>query len=246
MIRLCYYVEGQTEQAFVALVLKPHLAGFGVMVMGAVLAASGRSGGRVVCGGGRSYPVMRNDLRRLLKQDAHADIRFTTLFDLYALYDDFPGRDDREAQQPGVYQRVRHLEERFAADVGDRRFIPHIQLHEYEAVLLSRPDEFALLYDNPGKGIATLAEAVAKAGGPELVNDSYDTCPSRRIKTEFPRYGKLADGPELAAAIGLPTIRSACPHFDCWLKTLEGLTVQGVGEPPVRPAGLVNDGPAPL
>ena len=42
MVRLYFYVEGQTEQEYVRRVLMAHLAGFGVQVMGAVLAASGR------------------------------------------------------------------------------------------------------------------------------------------------------------------------------------------------------------
>jgi hypothetical protein len=45
MVRLYFYVEGQTEQEYAARVLTPHLAGFGVQVMGAVLAASGRKRG---------------------------------------------------------------------------------------------------------------------------------------------------------------------------------------------------------
>ena len=53
MVRLYFYVEGQTEQGYVKQVLTPHLAGFGVQVMGAVLAASGRKHGHVSRGGGR-------------------------------------------------------------------------------------------------------------------------------------------------------------------------------------------------
>jgi hypothetical protein len=82
MVRLYFYVEGQTEQEYVHRVLRPHLAGFGVAVMGAVLAASGRRHGHVFRGGGRQYQPMRNDLGRLLRQDGHADARFTTMFDL--------------------------------------------------------------------------------------------------------------------------------------------------------------------
>ena len=55
MVRLYLYVEGQTEQVYAARVLRPHLAGFGVQVMGAVLAASGRKHGHVSRGGARRY-----------------------------------------------------------------------------------------------------------------------------------------------------------------------------------------------
>ena len=53
MVRLYFYVEGQTEQEYAARVLRPHLVGFGVQVMGAVLAASGRKHRQVSRGGGR-------------------------------------------------------------------------------------------------------------------------------------------------------------------------------------------------
>ena len=38
MVRLYFYVEGQTEQVYVTRVLMPHLAGFGVQGMGAAAA----------------------------------------------------------------------------------------------------------------------------------------------------------------------------------------------------------------
>ena len=41
MKRLYFYVEGPTEQGYVKRVLKPHLATFGVMVMGAILTLVG-------------------------------------------------------------------------------------------------------------------------------------------------------------------------------------------------------------
>src|SRR5258708_31541284 len=78
MVRLYFYVEGQTEQGYVTRVLTPHLARFGVQVMGAVRAASGRRHGVVSRGGGKHYQPMRNDLGRLLRQESGADVRFTT------------------------------------------------------------------------------------------------------------------------------------------------------------------------
>src|SRR5437764_7165954 len=82
MIRLYFYVEGQTEQEYASRVLRPHLARFGVQVMGAVLAASGRKHGHVSRGGGGRYQPMRRALGNLLREHAHTDTRFTTMFDL--------------------------------------------------------------------------------------------------------------------------------------------------------------------
>jgi hypothetical protein len=225
MVRLYFYVEGQTEQEYVGRVLKPHLAGFNVQVMGAVLAASGRRHGHVSRGGGRRYQPMRNDLGRLLRQDGRADARFTSMFDLYALYDGFPGWDDAEKLRHLPRDRVLTLERAFAADVGDHRFIPHIQLYEFETILLCEPSHFALVYEDSRAGIAALQAAVAAARSPELVNDGETTAPSKRILSQFPQYSgqKTTVGAELAHCVGIDTTRSLCPHFDRWLKTLESL-----------------------
>jgi len=225
MVRLYFYVEGQTEQEYAARVLRPHLAEFGVQVMGAVLAASGRKHGNVSRGGGRRYQPMRKDLGNLLRQDAHAEARFTTMFDLYALHDGFPGWDDAEKQRHIPRERILTLERAFAADVGDQRFIPHIQLYEFETILLCEPVHFALVYEESGAGIAALQAAVAAATSPELVNDAESTAPSKRIVSQFPQYSgqKTTVGVELAHCVGIDKTRALCPHFDNWLKTLESL-----------------------
>jgi len=232
MVRLYFYVEGQTEQEYAARVLGPHLAGFGLQVM-TVRAESGRKHGHVFRGGGRRYQPMRRGLGNLLRQHSGADIRFTTMFDLYALHDGFPGWDEAEKQRHIPRERVLTLERAFAADVNDRRFIPHIQLYEFETILLCDPGHFALVYEESGAGIAALQAAVATATSPELVNDGETTAPSKRIIGQFPQYSrqKTTVGVELAHCVGIDTTRSLCPHFDRWLKTLESL-----GSPPAEAA----------
>jgi hypothetical protein len=140
MTRLYLYVEGQTEQGYVTTVLRPHLANFGVYVMGPILAASGRRHGKTFRGGGNSYQKMRRDLAAQLKEHSQPDVRFTTMFDLYALYNDWPGYDEAEALRHLPRERARKLETGLAADLGDSRLIPHVQLHEFETILLCDPD----------------------------------------------------------------------------------------------------------
>lgn len=225
MVRLYFYVEGQTEQEYVKRVLAPHLEGLGVQVMGAVLAASGRSHRRVYRGGGNRYQPMRNDLGNLLRQDASAEARFTTMFDLYALYRGFPGWEEAEVLRHLPHQRVLVLENAFADDVGDIRFIPHLQLYEFETILLCEPDHFALVYENAEAGIAALRTEVTAASSPELVNDGETTAPSKRIIEQFPQYSgqKRVLGAELAACVGIDITRRYCSHFNRWLTALETL-----------------------
>ena len=111
-----------------------------------------------------------------------------------------------------------------ANDIGDPRLIPHVQLHEFEAMLLANPNAFDCFFPANKKGIQLLAIDIGQRE-PETINDGQHTAPSKRIERCFPGYTneKPRAGPTIAAAIGLPAIRAKCPHFDAWLATLEAL-----------------------
>jgi hypothetical protein len=62
---------------------------------------------------------------------------------------------------------------------------------------------------------------------PEDINDGELTAPSKRLIAEVPDYEylKAVAGPAIAAQIGLPALRAACPHFHTWITRLEGLVL---------------------
>jgi Domain of unknown function (DUF4276) len=225
MTRLFFYVEGQTEQGYVSKVITPHLANFGVYVAGAILAASGQHHGKTYRGGGKSYAKMRRDFGNLLKLHDQTDVRFTTIFDLYALRQPWPGWDEAEGIRHLPRDRTRKLEEEFAADVGDSRLIPHIQLYEFETILLCEPEVFQLTEENADARVKQLREMVDRDGPPEQINDNPNTAPSKRIDQVFPGYAaaKTSTGVELASCIDLATVRQQCPHFAEWIRRLEEL-----------------------
>jgi hypothetical protein len=130
MARLYLFAEGQTEQTFSDTVLRPHLAASGVYLHPAVLIAHAKKKGKVHRGGGRKYAPMKNDILRFLAQEKGGDVFFTTMIDLYALHVDFPGFDDAETLRHLPDKRTDRLEQAFAVDVHDQRFVPYIQLHE--------------------------------------------------------------------------------------------------------------------
>jgi len=214
MIRLFFYVEGQTEQGYITKVLRPHLANFGVQVMSPIRAKAG------------GYPRLRNELSELLKLHGQPDVRFTTMFDLYALRKPWPGWDDAEKLRHLPVDRVRKLEGSLALDIGDPRLIPHIQLHEFETLLFCDPEVFRLIHENCEPAVKQLQEMLRLEGPPERINDDPNTAPSKRIDKLFPGYEgvKTSDGVELASCIDLATVRKLCPHFDEWIGMLEKWT----------------------
>lgn len=231
MARLYLFAEGQTEQTFADTLIKPHLAQYyEVFMHKPILTAHAKKKGKVHRGGGRNYVQMKNDITRFLKQEKAPDVFFTTMIDLYAIHPDFPGLAESESMRQDPLQRVEFLEQRFAEDIGDDRFIPYIQLHEYEAYLFSAPKSFEYLDAGRTKEIEALRTIASQYQTPELINDGPQTAPSKRIIAHFPDYGKAKSiyGPLLAQQIGLQVIRSKCYHFDKWLSRLESLNGEGI------------------
>lgn len=230
MARLYLFAEGQTEQTFADISIKPQLAQYGMFMHNPILIAHAKKKGQVHRGGGRKYAPMKNDIMRFIKQEKAPDVFFTTMIDLYALHPDFPGLAESESVRQNPIKRVEFLEQRFAEDIGDTRFIPYIQLHEYEAYLFSDPTCFEYLDAGRTKEIEALQAIANQHQTPELINDGPQTSPSKRIIALFPDYGKAKSvfGSQLAEQIGLQVIRSKCSHFNKWLSRLESLNGEGM------------------
>lgn len=222
-VQLCVLVEGRTELNFVKHVLAPFLAEKGVWAHPQqVLTSRARAGRTAGRGGLSSYERARNDLQRWLRQRPGPDIRFSTMFDLYGLPSGFPGLARAPAEP---YARVAAIEHALAADIGDSRLVPYIQLHEFEALVLAQPQRLAAEYPERRAAIESLASRLTGVD-PELVNDNPNTAPSKRILAVIPEYNKSGTGVELVAAIGIDTLRERCRHFGEWISKLESLATE--------------------
>ena len=230
MVRLHVFAEGRTEQTFADTVLKPHLANLGVYVSKPILIAHARKKGRVHRGGGRNFMAMQSDIRRRLKQEPGNEVFFTTMIDLYGLHRNFSGFDAAEPLRHDPYKRVATLERAWSDETDDRRFIPFIQVHEFEAYLFSDMSQLAPFFDNADTRIARLRQGADERASPELINDGQHTSPSKRIIAQFPEYQglKATMTPQVAERIGLEAIRSRCPHFASWVRRLEHLPEESI------------------
>ncbi len=224
MKRLYLTVEGQTEQAFAVAVLGPHLSAFNVFVTKPRLTGlHGRQGGRIPQGGmlhtfAHALADMKRWLRRIVARGT-------------VLHDGGPvcsaARCPWSRSGHGICAdpcaQAEMLEAALADAIKDQRFIPYIQVHEFEALLLAGPEKFTERFEQRENQIAMLLAECNRFASPELINHGHHTHPKGRIKKYLEDYGEKVDGPLLAQAIGLPQIRQKCPHFDRWLTTLENL-----------------------
>jgi len=116
-LRLYITTEGQSERKVAEELLAPHLAYFNIDVRVRVVLTNRKLGKR---GGVLDYQKIRDDITRLLKEDPKDDARFTTMIDLYALPNKFPGwLEARPLTQP--QQRVAALEAALVKDIGSKR-----------------------------------------------------------------------------------------------------------------------------
>lgn len=223
MIRLHVTAEGLTEKGFVESVLCDHLAQFGVYAdVRCVLTSKDNRSSKEYRGGMTTYKKAQKDIFSWMKEDRRSESRFTTMFDLYALPNDFPAFDEaRRAGDP--YERVRILQAGMAADFSAYpAFIPYIQLHEFEALLLADPQKLDVEYFDREKEIEALIDLV-KDENPELIDGGHETAPSKRILKLIPEYDKVTAGKQIAKEIGIKTLRGKCRHFHEWLSNLESL-----------------------
>ena len=147
------------------------------------------------------------------------------MIDLYALHKGFPGAEEAERFRSDPYRRVDVLEDSWSRETEDSRFIPHIQLHEYEAYLFVDVSTLSFYYPDRQCEVERLRRVAGRVASPELIDDGHHSAPSKRIIDQVPRYehDKSTVGVQAAQRIGLPRIRGKCPHFSRWVERLEGL-----------------------
>ncbi|MFN0168710.1 MAG: DUF4276 family protein [Bryobacteraceae bacterium] len=220
MIRVAIIVEGQTEESFVKGPLAEALWYSSVSATPILLGKPGHKGGRT------NYARVKSDVLRQLKNDPAAYC--STMLDYSGLGKGFPGASEIAAGPNR--DKVLGIEKAMSEDVNleipdyrpDLRFIPYLQLHEYEGLLFSDPQALAVAIGEPG--LAQRFQAIREGfPTPEDINDDPAKFPSKRILTLYPSYSKVIQGVGAARAVSIDTMRRECPHFREWLERLCGL-----------------------
>ena len=188
MTRLNVVVEGQTEETFVRDLLAPELATHQIIAAAHAVTTS-RKKGKFYRGGLLKYANLRRDLDLWMKQDRKPDARFSTMLDLYALPNDFPGFEGSRSIGDPI-ARARFLEDRLFEDLGDPRFVPYLQVHEFEALLFSDPSTFIVAFPDAHLAVEQLVAIATAVSNPELIDDGPETAPGKRIRSLLPKFAK--------------------------------------------------------
>ncbi len=225
MKHLNIIVEGSSEEVFVNDVLVKHFAFLNIFVSARKIKTGwDRLNNKPSKGGLLKYLKFRNDVLRWIESDRNQpQFWYTSMLDLYAFPKDELSPYNSTIQSiSDPYQKIIALETAIAQDINHPKFIPYVQLHEFEAFLLVEPDRLITMYPNGQTGINRLKRDIGDKR-PEEINESQQTAPSKRIIKHLPDYeGQKAQvGPLVAEDIGLTALRSNCPHFNDWITKLE-------------------------
>jgi len=142
------------------------------------------------------------------------------LIDLYALPAAFPGQQTAMTRGLTGGGKAEHLEQAWKADIGHPNFFPYFQVHEFEALILTRPSALKEFYPEHSGHIEQLRVECAPFRTPEDINEVKATSPSHRILAHVPTYQKI-DGFRHLQDIGLQEIKAHCPRFKAWMDQCE-------------------------
>jgi hypothetical protein len=224
MIRVHVICEGQTEEEFVRHVLSAALLERDVLLLPSCIGKVGHKGGNV------NLNRLAFDMRERLLKDRQCYC--TTFIDYYGLPTDFPGKAGGRTlsaikdKHNLVTEALLNWSIEHLGASATSRFLPYVQMYEFEGLLFSEPTQLARSIGKPNLD-ADFLKIRSQFATPEWINDSPETAPSRRIQQLFEGYDK-PEHPLLAALdMGLAVIRQECVLFDDWIKQLEALALGG-------------------
>jgi hypothetical protein len=214
--RIIIVCEGETEQAFCKTNIQPYFETLSIYIDTPLIK---RTKGGIV-----KWEVLKKQIEQHLLSDTRAII--TTFIDYYGIYQkhDFPDWAQCE-KIVDKNQRMEALENAMSKNISDNlsyRFMPYLQLHEFEGLLFN---DINIFYQQiPQEDIVDkdeLEAIFAQYDNPEMINNNRETAPSYRLQRIIKGYRKVVYGDILAEAIGLANIRQKCPRFHQWLTKLE-------------------------
>ena len=217
-IEVIVIVEGKTEQIFIDSILAPYLGFKNIGMRATQVSKPGQKGGDV------RFTRVKKDVRNHLRQ--RSDTYVSTFVDYYGIKE-WPGIDNipPQAAPSGIAATLNEAAKNevvslFPEIQTERRFIPYIAIHEFEALLFSDAETLA---DKLEIDVSKVNNVLNQFKQPEAINNSPQTAPSKRLDSWATngKFPKTTMGIDIARGIGIDKMREKCSLFDAWLQSFE-------------------------
>ena len=174
-------------------------------------------------GGNCNWQRIRDMAEKALKQQKNALV--TTFFDYYGVKTKkFPNwKETVGINKANVRERIEILESGMLEEIDSNlryRFIPYVQLHEFEALLFNNIEVFDEMFEFEQYDRAELLNIFNEFSDPEMIDQGTETSPSHRLIKIIPAYRKVIQGNAIAEKIGIEQIRQKNKHFNDWIEQL--------------------------
>jgi len=174
-------------------------------------------------GGNCNWQRIRDMAEKALKQQKNALV--TTFFDYYGVKTKkFPNwKETVGINKTNVRERIEILESGMLEEIDSNlryRFIPYVQLHEFEALLFNNIEVFDEMFEFEQYDRAELLNVFNEFPDPEMIDQGTETSPSHRLIKIIPAYRKVIQGNAIAEKIGIEQIRQKNKHFNDGIEQL--------------------------
>lgn len=174
-------------------------------------------------GGNCNWQRIKDMAEKALKQQKNALV--TTFFDYYGVKTKkFPNwKETVGINKANVRERIEILENGMIEEIDSNlryRFIPYVQLHEFEALLFNNIEVFDEMFEFEQYDRAELLNVFNEFPDPEMIDQGTETSPSHRLIKIIPAYRKVIQGNAIAEKIGIEQIRQKNKHFNDWIEQL--------------------------
>ena len=174
-------------------------------------------------GGNCNWQRIKDMAEKALKQQKNALV--TTFFDYYGVKTKkFPNwKETVGINKTNVRERIEILENGMLEEIDSNlryRFIPYVQLHEFEALLFNNIEVFDEMFEFEQYDRAELLNVFNEFPDPEMIDQGTETSPSHRLIKIIPAYRKVIQGNAIAEKIGIEQIRQKNKHFNDWIEQL--------------------------
>ena len=183
--------EGPTEVRFIKNVLAPSFGNRSLFLYPVTIGSQRKRGGNV------TFDRLYMNVRRQLYNNRQSYC--STLVDYYGLDSKFPGVE-MASTMSNLSAKANAVAEGLVAALSGTieqdpllRFIPYIQMHEFEALMFSDPADFADALGQPDLR-NDFVEIRQKFETPEHIDNSPFTAPSKRILALYPGIRKTFNG----------------------------------------------------
>ena len=220
MKMICIICEGPTEAKFVKTILRPYFYFENGTIITPITLATSPPTDIAHKGGAINFDRYEDRVLFFLYNENNI---VTSMIDFYKLDTDFPAYKESK-KVTDIYKKVEFLENAIKEKIGRKvdvsRFLPYIQLHEFEGLLFSDIKGFNAIYGIGDRDLKEIEQIINENPNPELIDDGEETHPAKRLLKIVRGYRKKVYGNMIAEKIGIETIMSKCPHFKEWVEKL--------------------------